>query len=155
MSVTTRPLKPADRDSLEAALRSAPFREDEVDVALELIDEAIGGSTDYRILVADVAGDVAGYVCYGPTPMTEATYDLYWIVTAAAHRGKGVASGLITAMEAALREVSATGVRVETSQLEGYGSARRLYERMGYPEAARLADFYRANDDLVVYYKKL
>ncbi len=146
----------ADREALEQALRSdGTFRDDEVAVALELIDEAIGGSADYWLRVATLGEHVAGYICYGPTPMTESTFDLYWIVVDASCRGRGVAGALIGAMEDALRARSATGIRVETSQLEGYGAARKLYARYGYPETARFADFYRPGDDLIVYYKRL
>jgi ribosomal protein S18 acetylase RimI-like enzyme len=145
-----------DRAALEEALRSdGTFRDDEVAVALELIDDAIGGSKDYWIRVATIDDRVAGYICYGPTPMTQSTYDLYWIVVHSECRGRGVAGGLIGAMEQDLGGRGGTGIRVETSQLEGYGAARKLYARYGYPEAARFTDFYRPGDDLIVYYKRL
>ncbi len=145
-----------DRDGLEAALRSdQSFGPDEVEVALELIEAAIASSDSYWLLVADVGGTVAGYVCFGPTPMTAAVYDLYWVVVHAAHRRQGVAARLIGAMEERLRELGACHVRVETSELEGYGAARRLYQRLGYPEAGRLPDFYRVGDALITYYKPL
>lgn len=174
-----RPLAPGDRDALEAALRSdSAFRADEVEVALELIDDALADSaSDYWVLVAQVEGHVedqapveghgeletfatprggiAGYICYGPTPMTEASYDLYWLVTAARFRGRGVARSLVEAMERDLRGRGGGGVRVETSDTEGYGAARRLYDRLGYPVAGTLPDFYRSGDDLVIYYKRL
>ncbi len=87
--------------------------------------------------------------------MTASTYDLYWIVAHAEARGRGVAGALIETMEEELRQRGATGIRVETSQLEGYDAARKLYERRGYPESARLSDFYRAGDDLIILYKRL
>jgi len=158
---TVRKLEPTDRASLEAALRSdGTFRDDEVAVALELIDEALAGSTDYLVRVAELdagsdAARVAGYICFGPTPMTAATYDLYWIVVHADARGRGVAGALIETMERELAARSATAVRVETSQTEGYGAARKLYARHDYPEAARFSDFYAPGDDLIVYYKRL
>lgn len=153
---TIRPLAPTDRAALEAALRSDDtFRPDEIAVALELIDDAVKGSDDYWILVAEHADSVGGYICYGPTPMTEATYDLYWVVVHAEARGHGLATSLVSAMEADLRERKATGIRVETSELEGYGAARKLYDRLGYPEASRLDDFYSAGDALITYYKRL
>jgi ribosomal protein S18 acetylase RimI-like enzyme len=147
----------ADRAGLEEVLRSdETFRDDERAVALELIDAALTGSDDYWLKIARLpALPVAGYVCYGPTPMTASTYDLYWIVTHADARGKGVAGALIGAMEDDLRARGATGVRVETSELETYGAARTLYDRHGYPEAARLPHFYRRGDGLIIYYKQL
>ena len=34
------------------------------------------------------SSEVMGYVCFGPTPLTESTYDLYWIaVDKSKHRG--------------------------------------------------------------------
>lgn len=157
-----RPVMAADRRGLDDLLRSdAVLREDERAVALELIDAAIKRTDDYAILVAELAGvaelsgGVAGYVCYGPTPMTAATYDLYWIVTHSAARGRGVASALIAAMERELDARGAGAVRVETSEQESHGPARRLYARHGYPEVARLADFYAPGDSLVLYYKRL
>ena len=156
-----RPVSPRDRAPLEQVLRSDDtFNADEIDVAIELIDAALDDSPDYRVLVATLndgpeADRVVGYLCYGPTPMTASTYDLYWVVTHVAARGRRVATALIEAMEADLRERRGTGVRVETSQLEGYGAARELYRRRGYPEVARLTDFYRAGDDLIIFYKRL
>jgi GNAT superfamily N-acetyltransferase len=153
-----RPIVPTDRDAL-VDMVSASFRPDEGVVALELIDDAIAGSDDYWILVAaDVPGPahgMGGYICYGPTPMTASTYDLYWIVTHPQARGRGVAGALIQAMEAELGRRRATGVRVETSETESYGAARRLYARHEYPQVAHLVDFYRSGDGLIIYYKRL
>lgn len=157
-----RSLRAEDRGALEAVLRSdSTFREVEISVALELIDEAIAGSKDYEIKVAVLNPHgspmerVAGYVCYGPTPMTEGTYDLYWIVTHSGARGRGVAGSLVQAMEDDLRRRGASAIRVETSQLDGYEAARRLYEGHEYSECGRLPGFYRAGDDLIIYYKQL
>jgi ribosomal protein S18 acetylase RimI-like enzyme len=158
MTARVRAPESADRAGLEAALRSdETFTPEEIGVALELIDAALSGSPDYlvRIAEAEQGGGVAGYVCYGPTPMTASTWDLYWIVVDRAARGRGVAGALLRAMEADLRARGATAVRVETSETEGYGAARALYARHAYPEAARFADFYRAGDALIVYYKRL
>ena len=47
------------------------------------------------------------------------------------------------------------GVRVETSETDGYGAARALYARCAYPEAVRMNDFYRPGDALIVYYKRI
>ena len=157
MTETIRKLAPADRGPLEAVLRSDDsFRPDEIDVALELIDDALEkADSDYWVRVATIDDVVAGYICFGPTPMTQSTYDLYWIVTHSEFRGHGLASSLIKAMEAELGELGGTAIRVETSKLEGYTAARRLYGRLGYPETARFPDFYRPGDDLIVYYKQI
>ena len=125
-------------------------------VALELIDAALaepGG--EYRVLCAELDGRVAGYVCYGPTPMTEGTWDLYWIATHPDARGCGVARALVAKMEAELRGIGARRVRVETSRLDGYGAARAFYARLEDPVIAVLPDFYKEGDDLLVMLKRL
>ncbi len=155
-SVSLRAVQKDDRSALESALRSDDtFREDEIAVALELIDEACQESKDYWIRVALSDQELAGYICYGPTPMTASTYDLYWIVTHLSHRGKGIAGALIADMEADLIGRGGGSVRVETSQTEGYGGARKLYSKYAYPQVARFPDFYKEGDDLIVYFKKL
>jgi ribosomal protein S18 acetylase RimI-like enzyme len=158
MSIETRTASSADRAGLEAALRSDDaFTGDEIAVALELIDHALAhGEVDYAVRVAALPGlPVAGYVCFGPTPMTAGTYDLYWVVCHREARGRGVASALIGAMERELRGRGGTAVRVETGEKEAHGAARRLYAKLGYPEAARLPGFYAPDDGLLIYYKRL
>ena len=129
MPVELRALASSDRTKIEAVLRSdATFRDGEVAVALELVDDALeNDQKDYWFRVAADGERVAGYICYGPTPMTDATYDLYWIVVDKAFRGHGLARRLIDAMESDLRERGATGIRVETEKTEEYSSARKLY----------------------------
>jgi len=152
-----RPLSARDRAPLQQLLtKDELFTREEVSVALELIDAALaepGG--EYRVLCADLDGKLAGYICYGPTPMTEGTWDLYWIATHPDARGLGVARALAAHMEQQLRGLGARQVRVETSALDGYGAARAFYERLHYPVAAVLPDFYKPGDDLLVMLKRL
>lgn len=153
-----RALQANDRGGLLQIVHAA-FRDDEIEVALELIDLALVGSRDYVILVAaGVAGTpdgIAGYVCFGPTPMTASTYDLYWIACHPNARRLGIAGALMQAMEGDLEQRGATGIRVETEDTEEYVAPRRLYERFGYPRIAHLRDFYREGAGLIVYYKRL
>ena len=62
---------------------------------------------------------------------------------------------LLEAMEADLRRRSARLVRVETSGTPPYQPTRAFYERFQYRETARLPDFYRPGDDLVIFTKRL
>ena len=152
-----RPLQASDRAPLaELISRDGLFLADEVTCALELIDAALANpGADYLVRVADVQGRIAGYVCFGPTPMTSGTWDLYWIATHPEFRGRGIATFLIQHMERELRARDARLVRVETSHLDAYGSAHRFYVRTGYPEVARLPDFYRPGEDLIIMLKRL
>jgi ribosomal protein S18 acetylase RimI-like enzyme len=98
---------------------------------------------------------VVGYVCYGPTPMTEGTYDLYWIASDPDVRGQGVGAALVSAMEGDLRRRKARLMRVETSAMEAYGPTRGFYQSMKYIEESRFRDFYKVGEDLIVLSKKL
>ncbi|WP_373045804.1 GNAT family N-acetyltransferase [Vulgatibacter sp.] len=126
---------------------------------MELLELAVGAEpdehVDYKLLVAEVDGALAGYVLYGPTPMTEATFDLYWIASDPAFRGKGAGSRLVVAMEAEVLRRGGCQVRIETSSLGEYAATRAFYDRHRYHEASRLPDFYKAGDDLVTLYKRL
>lgn len=126
--------------------------------ALELLaavlDPPEGNTYEARVLVDDADRPVA-YACFGKTPMTEATYDLYWLVTAAEQRGQGLGRKLMADVEAELRARGAQTVRIETSSLEGEGGARKFYLRAGYHEAGVIPDFYRPGDDLIILTRRL
>jgi ribosomal protein S18 acetylase RimI-like enzyme len=125
-------------------------------VAIELVDLALQpNNPDYKILVADRDGALVGYVCYGPTPMTEGTYDLYWIASDPTVRGQGIGASLISGMEADLRRIQARIIRVETSATEAYGPTRGFYASMKYTEEARIRDFYKVGDDLIILTKRV
>ena len=152
-----RSIAPADRAPLAGLLdRIENFSPEEVRCALEVIDLALQPSNpDYLVLVALMNDVLVGYVAYGPTPMTEGTFDLYWIGSEPALRGKGIGAGLIATMEADLRRRKARMVRVETSATEDYGPARGFYQSMRYLEESRFRDFYKPGDDLILLKKKL
>jgi ribosomal protein S18 acetylase RimI-like enzyme len=153
-----RKLALPDRDDIADLVRaSGTFNDDEVAVAIELVDAALAApGRDYRILVAENGeGRIAGYICFGPTPMTIGTYDLYWVATRAEVRGHGVGTRLVLAMEAELAAAGARVVRIETSQVAEYDAARAFYARLAYHEVGRIRDFYRQGDDLVTLAKRL
>lgn len=133
------------------------FTEIEVRCALELIDTYlnVAGQKDYIIDCAvNKADQPIGYVCYGPTPLTDGTYDLYWIAVDPAYHSRGVGSLLIEHVEQMLRSRGRL-LLIETSSLPKNQAARQFYLRHHYREAARVADFYAEGDDRVIYAKRL
>jgi ribosomal protein S18 acetylase RimI-like enzyme len=98
---------------------------------------------------------LTGYACYGPTPGTDGTYDLYWIAIHPDAQGAGDGSRLLHEVERRLGERGGRLLVVETSSRESYIGTRRFYERRGYHEAARVSSFYAPSDDRVVYTKRL
>jgi len=164
--ITIRPLRRDDRASIERILRETKvFWEAEVLCALELIDVYLNNADqkDYQLACAvNTADQPVGYVCYGPTPMTFGTYDLYWIAVDPACHGRGAGSLLIEYVERQVCQPNVMAVTaeparllvIETSSLPRYESARRLYQRHHYREVARIPDFYADGDDRVLYTKR-
>lgn len=150
-----RHLTAADRGRLEEITRAVGlFRPEEILVALEVFDEAVenGPGNTYQILGADIEGRLAGWICWGPTPCTLGTYDLYWMaVDPALYRG-GIGTALVGAMERRLRGVARIIV-VETAGRDEYEPTRRFYRARGYRAVARVPDFYAPGDDQVVFVK--
>jgi D-alanine-D-alanine ligase len=95
-----------------------------------------------------------GWICWGPTPCTLGTFDLYWMAVDPAAQGAGVGSALITEMEQRLAGVGRLIV-VETAGRADYAPTRAFYEARGYRVAAVIPDFYAPGDAQVIYAKTL
>jgi ribosomal protein S18 acetylase RimI-like enzyme len=153
------PLLASHRARVEEILRATgAFREEEVNVALELVDDATAPeqSGDYAGLAAlGTDGRVAGYACYGPTPGTDGTYDLYWIATDPALHGSGYGRALLDAVEGAVRARGGRLVVAETSTRDDYAATRAFYLRAGFTEAATVADFYAPGDGRALFIKRI
>ena len=153
-----RPLARADREPLRELLRATGvFTDEEVLIALELIDCVLDKpeQRDYVIRTYEEAGKVLGYYCIGPTPATAATYDLYWIAVRPDCHGRGVGTALQDHAEALIRSRGGKLIVAETSSQPRYEPTRMFYRKRGYDEVARIRDYYREGDDLVVYGKYL
>ncbi len=151
-----RHLSVADRGRIEEITRVVGlFREDEIAVALEVFDEAVRpGIGPYSALGAEVDGRLAGWICWGPTPCTLGTYDLYWMAVDPSLQGTGVGTALIVEMEHRLAG-QARLIVVETAGRPDYGATRRFYQARGYHAVATVPDFYAPGDDQVVFVKEV
>jgi ribosomal protein S18 acetylase RimI-like enzyme len=112
-----------------------------------------GAGGDYRFIVYRDGATVLGYGCYGPTALTEGTWDLYWLGVAPAAHGRGVGRALLERVEAETVAHGGYLLLIETSMTPAYAPARRLYEAAGYQREAVIRDFYARGDDLVMYSK--
>lgn len=152
-----RPLQPSDVHALHRLLIDTNvFTPEEIGIALELMHTVLEqpDQKDYIIRVYD-DGDVLGYYCVGPTPATDATFDLYWIATMPSVHGKGIGRALNTHAEELIRSLGGGLIIVETSSTPRYDKTRNFYRKAGYEELARIRDYYRPGDSLVVYGKYL
>ena len=153
-----RPAEQKDHDRIHAILlATARFTDEEVRCAMELVEEWLARPEkgDYIVQVVDTAGEVAGYVCYGPTPLTDGVYDLYWIAVDPRFQGQGFGQVLLRFVENEVRRREGRMLLIETSSKDSYGPTLRFYERSGYDEISRIKDFYRIEDDKLVFCKRL
>jgi len=154
-----RPVGRAHRARLEELTRATGrFREEEVATAVELLEESLAGDTDYRFVGAfDESGGerLVGYACWGPTPGTAGTHDLYWIVVDEGRQGAGIGTQLLEEIEHGLRANGQRLVVVETSSRGDYAPTRAFYEKRGFTRAATIPAYYAPGDDLVIYTKDL
>ena len=152
--------RPADVAAVTAlVIATGVFRESEIAIAAELVEEALARGADasgYRFLFAeDAAGPLLGYACYGPIAGTVHSFDLYWIVVDPAHQGRGLGRNLMAGVEAAVRAAGGRRLYVDTSTSEAYAPTRAFYLRCGHHLAAELPDFYAPGDGKAVFCKVL
>jgi ribosomal protein S18 acetylase RimI-like enzyme len=158
-----RPATPSDRPRiLDILTATARFTRQEIGWAMELVDSAseAGGRSEYQAHVLEEPDSgpsrlVQGYVLFGPTPLTDGVYDLYWIAVDPKHQGQGFGQILLRFVENEVRRESGRMLLIETSSKRSYAPTVRFYQRAGYREISRIKDFYRIEDDKVVFCKQL
>jgi ribosomal protein S18 acetylase RimI-like enzyme len=158
MGLNIRELLREDRDTIHEILISCgTFTPEEVQVALEVLDEGldVGIERAYSLFAAETDGVVRGYICIGKTPMTKGTWSLYWICVDPRAQGNGIGLALQMYAEDFIRTRKGERLVLETSGQASYEPARRFYERNGYREAGRIRNFYKPNDDCIIYCKEL
>ena len=165
--IVTSPLAADHRDRIAEVLRSTGnFREEEVDVALELFDASFAAEDDEYVFIgafrreAGVGSrlplpELIGFACFGPTPSTDRTFDLYWIAVDRAAQGTGCGTVLLSEVERRLEALHARMLVVETSSRSDYTATRGFYLERGYVEAARVREFYAHEDDRIILTKRL
>ena len=156
--MTIRPTCPGDRAAISALLEETGyFRPAELAVAREVLDDALAAGPEghYQSFAAEEHGHPVGWICFGPTPCTVGTYDIYWIAVAPGRQGRGLGKALLAHAEALIRERGGRLAIVETSGTERYHPTRQFYAKAAYHEAARVPDFYAPGDDKVIFSKTL
>ena len=152
-----RPMQAGDKAPVLGLIRATEFfTAAEVDVAEELMDVYLDrpDQKDYSVMVVENdEGAPAGYMTWGPTPLAEDAYDLYWMAVAPSEQGRGRGKELVRWLEAEVGRRNGRVIIIETSSQPKYHGTRRFYIDLGYKEVARVPDFYRAGDDRVIYAK--
>ncbi len=158
MSIETP--RPEDAPAIERlATGTGVFTPDEIRVVNEMLDGFFDPQPrdDHTFLIYRNGNpnDVAGFACYGPTPLTDGVWDLYWICVDRATQRHGIGSELLKRIEQQLCSQNARAIFLETSDSDAYATAREFYSRHGYECIAHIPDFYAVGDGKVLYRKDL
>ena len=134
------------REILDA---TSVFRDEEVAVALELFDETFAagparapydpgdGVANYEFVGSfSREGQLVGYVCYGATPGTDRTYDLYWIAMHRSFRAKAADRSCSTRSNAVFASVRRDCSSSRRRRATTTRRTRHFYETRGYDRAA-------------------
>ena len=134
------------------------FGSEDVAIVKELWEAYLrdGSASDsYAFLAARRTGLVVGFACFGHRPLTESTYDLYWIAVDPRLHQQGIGSAILHQAEVAVRARGGKLLIIETSGEETYAPTQRFYERHGYQIEANICDFYKPGASLVIFSKRL
>jgi ribosomal protein S18 acetylase RimI-like enzyme len=157
-AVEIRWCRPSDRQVVLSFLAETGFfRPDEMAIAREVLDKSLaeGPQGHYQSFVATVSHEAVGWICFGPTPCTVGSFDIYWMGVAAAWQGRGIGRALAVFAEEAIAARGGRLIVIETSSREVYLPTRRFYEALGCREVARVPDFYGPGDHRVIFTKTL
>jgi len=142
-----------DKPSVMLMLRETNhFRPNELKVAEEVFDDSIakGQKGDYQSFVAQKKNSTIGWICFGPTPCTIGTFDIYWIAVNPENQNCGIGSFLMQYAASVIKKQNGRMIVVDTSGSQRYLLVRRFYRKLGYCIAARLRDFYADGDDKII-----
>ena len=157
-SIRIRKILEDDVPLIIKILNNGVFGNSEMNIAIEIINSYLNDTDKrgYFIYVADYgANRTIGYICFGPMPLTEDTFDIYWVAVDRRFQKIGVGRKLLNFAEDYVRGKEGRKIIIETSSKKEYESARSLYKRAGYREVARILDFYSSNDDKIIFEKGL
>jgi GNAT superfamily N-acetyltransferase len=121
---------------------TAVFSREERAIALELLEERLarGRRSSYAFFFAERRGELVGYCCWGRVPLTQRSFDLYWIAVAPDAEGQGVGRALMQLVERAVAARGGGHLYIETTSRRVKPRTRRVNPAAGDRQAARRAD---------------
>jgi len=154
-----RTLKPTDIDSVRKILQSSSFFYDyEIDVAQELVEENLAKGEEksgYIFIIAEMDEIPIGFACYGKTPCTADSFDLYWIAVHQNQKNAGIGKDLMHLIETDIADTGGRNIWIETSSRPLYEPTRMFYIKTGYILIAQLPHFYGKDDHKHIFLKNL
>ncbi|MBU1087344.1 MAG: GNAT family N-acetyltransferase [Candidatus Omnitrophica bacterium] len=142
---------------LKITKSTAVFTEGEIEILKELLEDLQNNKkTTYSLIEEAADGKLAGFTLFGRTPLTEFTWDIYWIIVDKSFQGRGIGKSLLIKTEELIKaKTPRATIKLETSTRNQYSAARGLYKKVKFEEAGKLVNFYSEGDDMVIFYKEI
>jgi ribosomal protein S18 acetylase RimI-like enzyme len=139
-------------------IKTRAFTSAEIDVAMELMDIVLKDRVqkDYQIECMVNDQDLAiGYICYGPTPMAQGTFDLYWIAVDPDCQEQGAGSRLLSFLEEVVKARGGRMILADTSSIPHFEKTQRFYLKNKFQEVAKILDYYHPGNDRITFCRRL
>lgn len=156
MQINIRKAVAADQPIvIDIIIRTDFFRPVEFDIAREVFDDAVllKPGCNYQSYVAVMENKVVGWICFGETPCTIGTYDIYWIAVDPDFQKQHIGSQLLTFAEKQIAAQKGRLSVIETSGSPKYKPTQNFYLKNGYRLAADIDDFYAPADPKLIFTK--
>ena len=148
----------SDKSAVMQLLRNTrEFKPNEIVVAEEVIDTYLHSPVDsgYYAQVAVMDSEIIGYICFGPTPLTDGAWDIYWTAVSQNHQRMGVGKALLSYAEKQIIKANGRIILIETSSTASYEKSRRFHITQGYELVSQIKDFYAVGDDKLIFKKTI
>lgn len=153
-----RPITPADIETIVALTAATDmFKPLEIVALREVLDDYFEEemARGHVAVAWEDAGRIAGFTYYGPVPLGDRTWQLWWIAVAKNQQGLGVGSRLLRHAEDDMRRKNGRLLFIETGSAPHYEPTRHFYRKFGYEQHALLMDYYADGDSMVIFRKAL
>jgi len=152
-------LIPSDVEAVKEILESTGFfYSSEVEIAMELAKENLVKGEEisgYIFNIAEIDSKPIGFTTYGEIPGTADSFDLYWIAVHQSQRGKGIGKILLDLAIDDIKKMEGKKVWIETSFRDIYLPTRQFYLKNDCQLVAELPDYYGAEDNKVIFMRKI
>lgn len=152
-------ITPNDYEAVYELLeQSGFFYEFEINICLHMMEETIENDnekSDYHWLMVESNGSLIGFSCFGKDPMSQNSWEIFWLAIEKKNKDKGIGSILLKEVERIALAGKAEHIWIQTSGRDKYLPTLEFYTSKDYNKSASLTDFYAKGDPKIIFHKKL